>query len=123
MDPATAGERRRGVSTDKCPKCGKPLIWCENCFPVFAYCSDTEYCCYETQTKHMEPELVLHPALHRIRELEMSEQILRGGAEHLKRRVQELEAENGWMREALSRIDGYTGEAWTEELAREALKK
>jgi len=49
--------------TDKCPKCGKQLIWCENCFPVFAYCSDTEYCCYETQTKHMEPELVLPPAM------------------------------------------------------------
>jgi len=65
LHPATAGERRRGVSddTDKCPKCGKQLIWCENCFPVFAYCSDTEYCCYETQTKHMEPELVLPPAM------------------------------------------------------------
>ena len=57
--------------TDKCPKCGGELFWCENCNPRFGYCQSPD-CAYETAatSSKTDPEVMLPAALHRIRELE-----------------------------------------------------
>ena len=58
--------------TDKCPKCGGDLFWCENSYPHFAYCTDTDECGYETPSTADKDagECMTSAALHRIRELE-----------------------------------------------------
>lgn len=88
MDAPTGGERRRGVSdTDKCPKCGKPLVW------------DTQ-----------PPESVPHPEEFRYQIAEcscgwtsfagtkMAGECMVAGLLH---RIRELEAKNARLREAL----------------------
>lgn len=54
------------TDTDKCPKCGKQLIWIKSS-PMHAYCPDG---CYHTDRKDAGPEDVVPVMLHRIRELE-----------------------------------------------------
>ena len=85
MDPATAGERGRGVSsdTDKCPKCGGDLFWCEGS-PRHGYCQSPD-CVYSTATtdRKIDPEVMLPAALHRIRGLEVERKQAREYLERL----------------------------------------
>ena len=99
------------TDTDKCPKCG----WKAKFDGGGAACSNCEWYSMRYDNRYMSFEDGYHAALHRIRELEMSEQILRGGAEHLKRRVMELEAENERLSGGIDALEGLK-DAYMDEL-------
>lgn len=57
------------TDTDKCPRCGKELIWSQWSTPMFGWCPDVDNCGYRAE-KDRDDEVMIAAAMHRIRELE-----------------------------------------------------